>query len=852
MTELSVHTGAAGGELERRLEALPRQRRAVYEQLLAGRTVVHEVSDAQRGIWFIDRLMPGSALYVVAWRCQLRGQLDVVAFGRAVDRVVARHEALRTRFELRDGRAVQVVQPRLHVPVRIEDVRSDPGAADGIAAEEAATGFDLSAGPLLRVRLLRTAAETHELLLCAHHIVFDGVSTQVFLRELMSLYAADVTGTTLELPAVAQYSGFADDQRHRMAGDAGERLAAFWREQLAGAPAVLDLPTARIRPPVPDHAGRTVRFSVPNSDVAAMGRLAGQQHCSPFMAYVAVLQLLLARYSGQPDVSVGTPAANRDPEWATTIGMCANIIVLRTRVAETLTFRQLLDEVRIVCLDAYDHQQFAFEQVVEAVAPERSLSHNPLFQVACALAGEFGIGSSDGPVQLTGLDAVPASLAKFDLSVAGALVPAADGVGLTVTVEHRTDVIDETLVGAFTADFAALWRAAAEHPDVPVAELPLAAPPVLPSIDADLVGGLLDIRRDDVVAIVGDAGAALAEAARLTGQAAGATLVPCPSAADLPGSGATVAWLPVRVARLLPRETFTGLRLLVTDPGPLTMEVDRHVVVADRRVGLVAVGGSAVAGLRVSVLDEAGRPVPNGLYGILHAGGHDLDRLAAVRDGVLVCAGERPYRGGVRTAAMAITDAVLTHPNLRDAAVTGGSGGWTVHAVAVPGAAPSLRDLQAFLADRLPRYLVPGTLSIVDRLPLDADGMLDAAALPAGGDPAGHRVRREPATALERLLVSVWRELFDGAEIGAEDNFFDLGGHSLLAVRMLGMLTELLGVELSISVLFGTPTPAALAVRIGELLGDPDEAEQLAVTIEEVLALPEDEVERRLAALPGI
>jgi acyl carrier protein len=938
MTQLSTQP-----ELDERIAALPEHRRAALERLLARQPAVHDVSDAQRGLWFIDRLAPASPLYVVAWRCELAGPLDPAAFRRSVQTLVRRHDALRTRFGLHDGRPVQIVDPEAAVTVHEEDLRPVPATerADEVArraTQEAGTGFDLGRSPLLRIRLLRVADERHVLLLSAHHIVFDGASTDLFLRELRAVYEAEATGTTVALPAVQQYPAFAAGQRERLAGPAGQRRTDFWRERLSPPPPVLDIPTGRPRPPVPTHAGRTIRFTVPMADVAPMGVLASQQRCSPFMAYLAVLQLLLARYSGHTDICLGTPAGNRtDPQSATVVGMCANIIALRTDLSGAPTFRELLDRVRVVCLDAYDHQEVPFEQVVEAVAPERSLAFNPIFQVACALAAEPADAGADGRLRVEDLDAVPSGLAKFDFSFAGALGPD----GLRVTVEYRTELYEAGFVDRLTEHFAVLWRAAAAQPDQPVTTLPIlsateldrlaAAVPAVPlpslaavlgahpgdrvavevggrrvryadvagdplyarlsTADAPITAAFLDavaglareigFGPDDRVAVLGHPTGTPFAAALAAGLGAGATCcVPDPDDPALAGlepaavgrflreHAVTALWLPSRMLhRLLPGgpgaappEWLAGLRLLVTDRRIAVAGPRARVVALDPRTGPIGVGADETAltvpaGVGAYVLDNAGAVLPAGVIGDLHIGAsrdaaRPVGRLGRrSTDGTLAVLGDLAgpdARPGRRSIGWLLGQELGGHPNVRDAYVADTADGWHAYVVPRAGTELTLRDVQSFLASTLAPYAVPVAVVTVDALPLDDAGEVIPAALPGAAAPERDRPRVPPRTALERLLVSVWQELFGAGEIGVEDNFFDLGGHSLMAVRMLGMLTEFFGVDLSISVLFGTPTPAALADRLAELLGGPAEAEALARSIEDVLALPEDEVRRRL------
>ncbi|GIE99526.1 condensation domain-containing protein [Paractinoplanes rishiriensis] len=470
--------GFVSDDLRARVDALPPQKRALFERLLAERSRpgVHELSVTQQGLWFLDRVLPRSPLYTIAWRCELRGPLDAGAFERAVNATVARHETLRTRFGLIDGRPAQLVAPELVLRVPVEDLSATPGQQretllDGRIEELTADGFDLSHGPLLRVTVFRLAAERHVVLLLANHIVFDYVSTDIFLAEVVRGYDALVTGREPDLPALPmQYGDFARWQRRHLSGDRLAALTRYWTDRLAGADGVPDLPTDRPRPAVQSFRGAGHVFAVPAEVMEPLRALAQRERVTLFMVYLATFQTLLHRYSAAAAVSVGVAVdARTRPELRPLIGFFINSVVVRTDVSGNPSFRDLLDRVRRACLEAYEHQDLPFDQVVEAVAPARSLSHNPLFQVTCALDEPVSLGLAGGGVEVIALDAVHTGQAKFDLSFGGTL----HGGAAQVRVDFNRDLFDEATVARMGRHFVALLATVGRDARQPIDRLRL-------------------------------------------------------------------------------------------------------------------------------------------------------------------------------------------------------------------------------------------------------------------------------------------------------------------------------------------------------------------------------------------
>ncbi|HZF14277.1 MAG TPA: non-ribosomal peptide synthase/polyketide synthase [Thermoanaerobaculia bacterium] len=441
------------------------------------------LSFAQQRLWFIDRLEPGSPLYNIPAAYRLEGVVVPAALAAALAEVVRRHEALRTTFTAAadtGNEPVQVIAPagvttagRLW-NVDLGALPAGRGAAERerLATAEAERPFDLSRGPLLRTTLVRLAATEHVLLLTLHHVVADGWSMGVLLRELSALYGAAVAGQPSPLSELpVQYADFALWQRGWMQGEVLDAEIEDWRRRLAGVPAALDLPTDRPRPAVQSFRGASRLASFPPSRMPAMTALARALEATPFMVALAAFQALLGRYTRQTDVAVGSPIAGRTHrEIEGLIGFFVNTLVLRTDLAGDPTFADLVSRVREVVLQAHAHQNVPFERLVEALEPERSLSHTPLFQVM------FLLQSAALDFRLPGLALTPLDVerrtAKFDLLLG--LWPTAEG--LEGGIEYSADLFDATTAERILRHFDRLLTAGLADPRARIADLALLAP----------------------------------------------------------------------------------------------------------------------------------------------------------------------------------------------------------------------------------------------------------------------------------------------------------------------------------------------------------------------------------------
>ncbi|MFD8824571.1 amino acid adenylation domain-containing protein [Streptomyces sp. NPDC059605] len=434
-------------------------------------TGVLPLSFAQQRMWFLDQLAPGRAEYAIPVGLRVEGHFAPDAFGAALTALTASHEILRTRFVAdATGRPFQVVDAAREVTVDVHDARHlGADAAREMLREAAGRPFDLATGPLLRAMAVRVADTEWLLLLTVHHIVSDGWSEGILARELGELYGAAVAGRPCApAPLGLQYADFASWQREVLDGPATEGQSAYWRERLAGV-RPLELPTDHRRPAERSGRGGTVSFSVPADVAGAARRLAAGQGASLFMSLLAVFQLLMAKYSGQDDIAVGSPVAGRNrAETEELIGFFVNTLVMRTDLSGDPAFTELLARVKETALGAYDHQDLPFERLVEELAPDRDLSRNPLFQTVFALQN-----TPDGHAwQLPGAAVEPFAVreeeAKFDLTLI--LTERPDG-SLDGDLVFALDLFAPDTAERLAGHFTTLLRAAVAGPERRLSEL---------------------------------------------------------------------------------------------------------------------------------------------------------------------------------------------------------------------------------------------------------------------------------------------------------------------------------------------------------------------------------------------
>jgi amino acid adenylation domain-containing protein len=436
------------------------------------------LSFAQQRLWFLDQLEPGGSTYNIPIELELRGRLEVEVLAAAFGEVVRRHQALRTTFRLAGGEPVQVVAERGDWPLPVVDLRALPGPerkaeASRLRGDEARRPFDLERGPLMRSLLLRFGAVQHRLLATLHHIVSDGWSMGVLVREVGALYAAGLDGEPSPLPELAvQYPAFAAEQRRQLSGDALDGELAWWRERLAGMPPALELPADHPRPAAFSGRGAVHPFTLRAESLAGLNRLSRQHGTTLFMTLLAGFLGLLERHSGQDDLVVGTPIAGRDRfEIEPLIGLFVNTLVLRTDLADDPEVATLLERVRETTLAAYVHQEMPFERLVEALLPGgRDLSRPPLVQVLFVVQN-----APLGPLELPGLalkvHPAPRETTKVELTCSFMEL---DGC-LEGELEYSRDLFTTATIERLAGHLTRLLAGAVAEPGRRLSELPLLA-----------------------------------------------------------------------------------------------------------------------------------------------------------------------------------------------------------------------------------------------------------------------------------------------------------------------------------------------------------------------------------------
>ncbi len=431
------------------------------------------LSFAQQRLWFLDQYEPGNILYNIPAAIRLHGALDVTALERSFDTILKRHEALRTTFAVVGERPVQVINEAQDFQLAVIEHRETStekkeATAARFAAEEARKPFNLSEGPLLRVKLLRLAADDHVLLITIHHIVSDGWSIKVLIGEIGELYEAYTKGLEAALPELPmQYADFATWQRDWLQDERLEQQLSYWKVQLAEAPPLLELPTDRPRPTFKTFHGADVPLRVSKKLSEDIARLSRCEGATLFMTLLSAFSTLLYRYSGQRDLLIGTPIANRNrAEMESLIGFFINTLILRIRFSGQMTFRELLVQVRETSLEAYAHQDLPFEKLVEELQPERTLSHSPLFQVQFHLQNAATENFSLSGLSMSQVE-VETQTAKFDLLLT--MVESTEG--LAGRLNYNTDLFDTATIHRMAQHFERLLEAAVANPDEQISRL---------------------------------------------------------------------------------------------------------------------------------------------------------------------------------------------------------------------------------------------------------------------------------------------------------------------------------------------------------------------------------------------
>lgn len=433
------------------------------------------LSFAQQGLWFLDQLQPNSAFYNIPFALRLSGELNIRALESSINEIIQRHEALRINFATVEGQPVQVIASSFNCQLQIVNLLHLPKTEREIEAQrcvnqEANRPFNLEKEPLFRVTLLQLDQTEYVLLFTMHHIISDGWSLGVLLKELTQLYKGFCTRKSPALPSLpVQYADFAVWQRQWLSGERLETQLRYWKEQLSNAPALLELPTDRPRPAVQTFRGGYYHTVLPQELSAELTALSKQAGITLFMTLLAAFQTLLYRLSGQDDIVVGTPVAGRNrQEIQGLIGFFVNTLVLRNDLSGNPTFEHLLNRVQEVALQAYTHQDLPFEQLVEALQPTRDLSYTPLFQAMFSL-DDYLVSVVELPELTVSSYPVEISTAKFDLTLSMENTAS----GLIGVWEYNTDLFDESTIARIAKNFQTLLEGIAVNSKQKISELPL-------------------------------------------------------------------------------------------------------------------------------------------------------------------------------------------------------------------------------------------------------------------------------------------------------------------------------------------------------------------------------------------
>src|SRR5215216_4538656 len=433
------------------------------------------LSFAQQRLWFFDQFEPGNPAYNLVSTVLLQGKLDTVALEKCFSDVIRRHEALRTRFDVRDGEPLQIIAPPKPLHLNVMDITHLSEAererlVQNLIHQQTQASFDLKRGPLLRITLVRLRDEEHVLLLAMHHIVSDAWSMGVLISEVVELYEGYAAGREVELPALPiQYADFAVWQREWLQGDVLEEQFAYWRQQLGGSLPILELPTDRPRPVLQTYNGSGLSFPLSPTLSQSLHSFCKAEGVTLFMTLLATFKVFLYRYTGQEDLIVGSPIANRHRhELERLIGFFINTLAMRTNLSGNPTFKELLTRVRETALGTYAHQDLPFEYLVEQLQPNRDLSHSPLVQVVLVLQN-----TPERKVELPGLVVTPlnyqAETAKFDLTL---YFDERDSE-LYSTFEYNTDLFDRDTIARMARHLRTLLEGIVADPSARISELPL-------------------------------------------------------------------------------------------------------------------------------------------------------------------------------------------------------------------------------------------------------------------------------------------------------------------------------------------------------------------------------------------
>ncbi|MBG9687406.1 non-ribosomal peptide synthetase, partial [Bacillus mycoides] len=434
------------------------------------------VSSSQKRLWFLSQMeLKDKHLYNIPIALLFKGKLEYSALVESLNEIIRRHENLRTTFVEQEGKLGQIITPFSKMEIPFTDLSRYPkdkrrAEAKHLINQEARYSFDFSRGPLCRVNLIKMETEEHILLINLHHIISDGWSHDIFMQELSALYTARIAGESLVLPDLPiQYVDFAAWEQEWLEGERLEESLAYWKKQLGGKLPVLQLPSDRPRPAVQTFRGKTKKFKIPNELLKKVKVLSQEERSSLFMTLLTGFKVLLYRYTGQEDLLVGTPVANRNQKaLENLIGFFANTLVVRTDISGDVSFRDLLRRVREVTLEAYAHQDVPFEKLVDELNVERDLSHSPLFQVMFMFRNIMTFEKKLSGLHLQEID-IDRDVSKFDLT----LFVEEEKDELQGIFEYNEDLFNESTISRMAESFCTLLEGIVTNPEESIKKLPI-------------------------------------------------------------------------------------------------------------------------------------------------------------------------------------------------------------------------------------------------------------------------------------------------------------------------------------------------------------------------------------------
>ncbi|MGD2095558.1 MAG: amino acid adenylation domain-containing protein, partial [Phycisphaerales bacterium] len=425
------------------------------------------LSHSQQRLWFINKLIPDSSLYNMPTMLKLEGKIEITVFEKILNTVIERHEMLRTVFRSTEEQPYQKILPKYKIKIEIKKAQSLI-EVKSLARLDASVPLNLETGPLIRAIIYKISDCENVLLLMIHHIACDGWSMGVLIKEVATLYQAFLKGKENPLPGLPiQYADYAVWQKQWLSGERLERQLSYWRGRLEGAPAALSLPTDRVRPAVQSYRGATLPLKLDQSLSESLQGLSLEHGVTLYMTLLSAYMVLLSRYSGQSDISVGTPIANRTrPELENLIGFFVNTLVMRGRLEGDPCYEDFLRQIKEVTLGAYGHQDLPFERLVEELQPERDLSRTPLFQVMFALQNVRTNDLNLAGVTLKNID-LDSGTTKFDIFIAAMESPN----GIEAFLEYNTDLFERSTMEGFARHYERLLRSIVATPGARVSQL---------------------------------------------------------------------------------------------------------------------------------------------------------------------------------------------------------------------------------------------------------------------------------------------------------------------------------------------------------------------------------------------